>query len=230
MAVSCRQDDYLLYDDVSAIHFGADTIQSKTFFYDEAEKASDTLYFTVQTIGNLSGSDRSLELEQVQVEGVENAVPGKHFVAFNGHSGDQAAVVKAGTVENKIPVVLLRDPSLKESTVVLRFRLKENREFRTGEPARLHAQVTFTETLSRPAAWNTTAESAYYGIYSFEKHKFMIEATGQKWDQSFMNGLPSRYSELQFWTNKIKMALLAYNQAHPGFPLVDEHKQLIVFP
>ncbi|MCY1560359.1 hypothetical protein D9M68_974870 [compost metagenome] len=58
----------------------------------------------------------------------------------------------------------------------------------------------------------------------------MINSTGQKWDQDFMVGLPSDYAYLQYWTGALKIALVNYNNAHPGNPLRDENGELVLFP
>lgn len=240
---SCKQDQYYLYNDVARIQFGpeinriytasfdfADTLKRSTFYYDNASVREDTVYFDVYAIGGTKNIDRPFTLVQEQLPNLTNAEPGKHYVAFTDQRVAQNYVIKAGTVHTSIPIVLLRDASLKTTTPVLKFVLQADQSFQLGEPSKLWRKLEFTDRLSQPTAWDASMTTYYYGKYSVTKHQFMIETTGQKWDNDFMLAIRSDISLVNYYKATIKIALIDYNKAHPGNPLKDESGELITVP
>jgi hypothetical protein len=238
---SCKKDQYYLYNDIARIQFGpdikliyntnsalADTLKPFTFYYDGPEVTQDTVFFDIYAIGGVSKTDRVFTLEQEQLPNANNAIPGKHYVAFSDPKVSKLYVIKAGTVHTKVPVIVLRDPSLKTTTPVLKLNVVADATFQLGERKTLWRKIEMTDRLSRPSAWTDSYSTYYYGAYSTVKHAFMINATGQKWDQVFMSELAI---DLQgYYLSVIKTALIDYNNAHPGDPLKDEKEQLVIFP
>lgn len=240
---SCKKDQYYLYNDTARIQFGpdpsriyqatynlADTLKPYTFFYEDQSVKEDTVFFDIYAIGGVSKKDRTFSLEQVTVPKATNAIAGTHYVAFNNPKVAKFYVIKAGTVHTKVPIILLRDVSLKTTTPMLKFNVVADENFQKGEINNLWRKVEFTDRLSQPAAWDASAARFYYGDYSVVKHQFMIESTGQKWDQDFMAPLPGDYALLQYWIGALKINLINYNNAHPGNPLRDEFGALVLFP
>ena len=232
-------DDYSVYEGGNYIQFGpelsriysttynyADTTKLYSFYYFPATKVQDTVYFDIYSIGSVATADRSFKLEQEQVPGIENAVSGTHFKAFNDAAISGKYVMKSGTSNTRVPIVMLRNSSLKQKEVVLKFKVVANENFKPGETALTWRKVIFSDKLSQPAAWN----ASYWGKYSTVKHAFMIEKTGQKWDQDFMAGIPSDYGLLTYWRSKLKSLLAEYNAANPANPLRDESGELVTFP
>lgn len=239
VVVSCKQDNYLLYKDVARLQFGpeltwinipdrrlTDTLKQQTFFYYEDQVKTDTVYFDLYTVGNLSNQDRSLKLEQETVPGAYNAIPDQHYRAFSDPQLATRYMIKAGQRHLRLPIVLLRDPSLKTNTATLKFRLTANDNFQLGEPELTWRKLVFTDRLSRPDAWF----DGIYGKYSVVKHAFMIEVTGKKWDKDFFKLLDSNVPERYYLVGEIKTALIKYNDAHPGEPMRDEFKELVIIP
>jgi len=239
---SCKKDQYYLYNDVARIQFGpptnqiydpaynlADTLKPITFFYDEPSVTEDTVFFDIYAIGRVANTDRSFTLEQVQLNNTLNAVPGTHYVAFNDPKASKYYVIKAGSSHTKVPIIVLRDPSLKNSTPVLKFNVVADGNFQNGEIKNLWRKVVMTDRLSQPAAWNATVTS-FFGKYSVEKHKFMIETTGAKWDQVFFIYVLTDFSLVQYYQAIFQTAIVDYNKAHPGAPKRDENQELITFP
>lgn len=243
LTVSCQKDKYYLFNDVGRIQFGPnpnllyrsgaqlmDTVKNYTFYYDGDNVKEDTVYFDVYTVGGITSHDRKFKLEQVQVDGVMNATADKHYVGFSNQNAMKNFVIKADSVHCAVPIVLLRDPSLKDTNVVLKFQVVENEDFKLGEVANLWREVGITDRLSQPNTWDANFSRYYFGEYSVVKHRFMIDSTGQKWDDSFIVEIRSDYSLLQYWIGVCKTALIKYNNQHPGQPLRDEYRQLIIFP
>ncbi|HBZ26067.1 MAG TPA: hypothetical protein DEO54_07490 [Rikenellaceae bacterium] len=239
---SCKEE-YYLYNDIKRIQFGpditriytpsynlADTLKSYIFFYESAAKQQDTLFFDIYAIGGVSNTDRSFKLEQVAVPGAENAVAGKHYKAFNDASLTSKYVIKSGAVHAKVPVVMLRDATLKTTTVTLKFQIAQNENFSTGEPANVWRKAIFTDRLSQPPAWDNSATLYYFGKYSVVKHNFFIEKTGQKWDNDFILAIRPDYALLTYWRGMVKVALVNYNLQNPGNPLTDEFGEIVVIP
>ncbi|SMO38752.1 DUF4843 domain-containing protein [Solitalea koreensis] len=233
---SCKEDEYLTYNEVARIQFGSiksprtslsDTLKPYTFYYESPDLKQDTVFFDIFAMGGSTPKDRSFKLEQVQVDGANNAVPGKHFIRFDDPAVSKNYVIKAGTASSLVPVVLLRDASLKTSNVILKFNVVENEDFKLGEKAAVWRKIDFTDRLSEPAAW-ASLKGSYLGDYSVEKQKFMIQVTGIKWDQSYISQATTDISLLQYYLGTIKAALATYNAHNPR--LKDEMDNYVVFP
>ncbi len=240
----CKKDKIQLYTDIARIQFGpepsvyysssrvyADTVKSQTFAYLGTNVVVDTVYFDIYTMGLPADTDRNFVIRQEQVPGAINAVPGVHYKAFDNAEVIRYYVIKAGTTHSKVPVILFRDTSLKTNSVALKFSLVENAFFALGQQGLLWRKVVFTDKLIKPTAWSGSRESQFYGAYSEAKHRFMISATGQKWDQDFMAEINKYTERVQYWMGVVKSALAAYNTANATSPIIDEiTKQPIVFP
>ncbi len=239
---SCKEE-YYLYNDIKRIQFGpdisriytpshnlSDTLKRHTFYYDNASKQVDTMYFDIYAIGGTSTVDRAFKLEQVPVPGDENAVAGKHYRAFSDASLASKYMIKAGTVHTKVPIVMLRDASLKTTTVTLKFQIAENENFSIGEPSNVWRKAIFTDRLSQPTSWDAWLSQYYLGNYSVVKHKFFIDNSGQKWDNDFILLIRANFAELGYWKGLVKSALVAYNAQNPGNPLRDENGEIVVIP
>jgi hypothetical protein len=240
---ACKQDQYYLYNDQARIQFGpevsriyqtnynlADTLKPYTFFYEDASLMQDTVFFDIYAIGGTTNEDRSFTLEQTQVPNQVNAEAGKHYLAFNDPKATKNFIIKANTVHTRVPIIMLRDPSLKTSTVTLKFIIIPNKNFKSGEMNNLWRKIVFTDRLSQPAAWNATFTQYYFGKYSIAKHQFMIQSTGEKWDQDFINLISPDYALFQYWLGVLKINLIDYNSKNPGNPLKDENGELVIFP
>jgi len=241
---SCKQDNYYLFNDTARIQFGpdvtriytssynlVDTTKAFTFYYDAATITQDTIYFDVYAIGGPSSKDRPFTLQQIQVtDGSTNALAGTDYKAFTDATVNSAYVIKAGQVHALVPIVMLRSAAQKTTTLTLKFQVAENANFKVGDKANLWRKVTFTDRLSQPSAWTASYSQYYFGAYSVVKHAFMIQVTGQKWDQAFMSTVTADYAQMMFYISQIKQALAIYNNAHPGNPMKDENGLVIVFP
>lgn len=172
---------------------------SYSFVFKSADRSVDTVWYEVETMGFVSKHDRNLALEQVDTAGVENAVAGVHYVAFNDPSVAGLYVMPAGKSRTKIPVIVKRDATLKSKTVVLKFRIKPNAEFENGY-ARLQTRaLEITDRLARPSNWYSPifysgAYSLYnlIGEYGTVKHQILIDATGFSWDDDFIDEMSAK--------------------------------------
>jgi len=236
---SCKKDQYYIFDDIPRLQFGppistlklneyTDSLKSETFFYEAQDIHQDTVYFDIYTVGETSKKDRKYQLQQIQLNGLENAIPGKHFVAFDDPAVANLYVIKSDSVHARVPIVILRDGELKNKTVNLGISIVENENFAIGEPTKSWRKLQFTDRLSQPNAWTTSYSTYYFGAYSVRKHEFMIEVTGKKWDQEFIANLAS--DQTSYYKSVLGMAVIDYNKRHPSAPLRAENGDLITFP
>ncbi len=197
-----------------------------SFIYGDADRQRDTLWFDVQTMGFTSTSERPVTLQQLPSEGVQ-AVPGKHYVAFDDPAVSHLYVIPAGKATTKLPVIILRDPSLKNESVTLKFGFKENDFFKLGFEEFSTRLIEMTDMLSEPSKWNEAYPipgleryfpryanhlSDFFGAYGVVKHQFLIEQTGKKWDDEYIESLilgDSNY--LKYLVRKMSQRLAEVN-------------------
>jgi hypothetical protein len=245
--LSCKKSDDFLYNDtIARIQFGpalqvfyrpantfSDSLKLVSLTSLSTDILVDTVYFDIYTMGKVSDMDRRFALKQEQVVGGYNAVPGVHYKAFTDSDLAKNYVIKAGQSHSLVPIILLRDASLKTNSAVLKFSIVANDNFQPGQEQLIWRKVIFTDRISKPAAWTASAATTYYGKYSEVKHRFMISHTGQLWDDAFLNMIIADTQLQAYWIGIVKSALAAYNKAHPGpppAPLIDEVGELVVLP
>ncbi len=244
MLASCTNDDYMLYDGEARLQFGpprnalystssqlTDTLKSYTFVYEPASKTQDTVFFDLYTMGKVADKDRAFKLRQVTIPGAENAVAGVHFKSFDDASLQKDYVVKAGTSYTRVPVVILRDVTLKSKIYYLKLEIVENEFFKLGEKTKIWRKVSIADRLIRPNRWTAYVENYYLGKYSYVKHDWMVKQTGEKWDDIFLAPVLADYAEIDYWNAKLTKMLSDYNKVptNPGVPLTDEFGELVKF-
>jgi len=190
---TCRLNFYYNLDNTSEFKPEM-ALSSYSFVYGDPNIKSDTLWFDIQSMGFVSDQDRPIEFAQVDTT-ANMAISGKHYVAFNDPSIASYYKMPAGKAITKIPVVLLRDESLKDTSVVLKFCIKDNGYFTKGYDSYQTRIITFTDRMAEPSKWtyNYSGEDDYtfslvdyFGTYGVVKHKFLIEHTGKKWDNDYI--------------------------------------------
>ena len=73
-------------------------------------------------------------------------------------------------------------------------------------PAHLFKEITFTDMLTKPDAWGA-AMNWYFGEYGKVKHQFMIDVTGEKWDDDYINSFINDYGYVTYLKSKLRTAL-----------------------
>lgn len=217
-----------------------DSIQNYSFVYEPEEMMEDTIWFEVTTMGFPQSRDRYYEVEQI-LTGENDAIPGKHYVDFNDAQYKSLLCVPANAIKARMPVVVLRDASLKSGSVTLKVAIKPGEDFKTGYIGRHFKRITITDQLTRPNLWTNSGICAhYFGEWSLERHRFMIDVTGYRWDDDFLGNTlyvddyalcDQQY--LTYLANILQKAVDAENarREEEGLaPLADENGQLINFP
>lgn len=123
-------------------------------------------------------------------------------------------VIKANAVTAMIPVVLLRDVSLKTNSYRLKLQLVANDQFGLGETKSQSRAIRFSDRLERFYSWRFDTYVApafsYFGKYSTRKHQFMIDVLHQVIDEAWYQAA-SNIGALTNYKNLVKDALATYN-------------------
>lgn len=155
----------------------ADTVIPRTFVYDAATRVFDTVWLDIETMGFIEEHDRPFVLEQVEKGDGEQAVAGKHYIAFDDPLVAVHYKIPAGKNGARVPVVLKRDPSLKQQAVTLCIKIGHNEDFISGYDIYQKKVIVFSDMLEKPMHWNSLAVYYFAGKYGKVKHQFMIDAT-----------------------------------------------------
>lgn len=201
---SCEKELQVFNDQTSCLNFfyGDDvetselkeeeTKTSYSFVYAGSTVTIDTIWFNLRTQGFVYDYARPYEVEQVMVEGANNAVAGKHYVAFTESSNASLYQIPANTSRGKMPIIVLRDASLADGDVVLQVRIKPNDYFQSGYKAFQTRTLTISASLSQPDNWtyDYPLNVAYsLGDWGPVKHQWLIDHTGEKWDADYIEEL-----------------------------------------
>ena len=169
---------------------------SYSFVYAGDEVEIDTVWFEISTMGFVSDEDRPLELEQIQT-GKNDAKADVHYVAFtNEELKAKYYMIPARKTGTKIPIVVKKDPSLNSGDVILQFTFKDNGYFKPGYDGLTTRTLSISSKLTKPSVWEESYCDYTFGLYGPEKHRLMIEWTGEKWDDEYIAslGLTKGYS------------------------------------
>lgn len=228
-AASCEQDLPVFNDQTARLNFvrdytimNEDMEESYSFVY-HGDIKQDTVWVRLSTMGLIRNYDRHFELEQVESADTVNAVAGKHYVPFDQMK--EFYVIPAGANEVKVPVILLRDASLKTDRYLLKFRLKETDIFKRGYASVGYRKIIITDKLEKPISWTTNELDYYIAPYSTSLHKFIIDITGETWDNDYITKVcedPGFLNYIGGWL-KNKLAEVNAERASQGLePLKNE--------
>lgn len=192
---ACEEDLKPYNEETCWVYFdligSADTLQSRTFVYAGENAETDTVWIPVKTIGKVMDYDRPITLLQVLAND-SNAVAGTHFVKFDDPSLSAQHVIPAGKTTVNLPIVLKRDASLKTDKVSVQFSLQANDYFMPGFVGPQSVQIWVTDQLDRPSFWPTASDATLnkkIAPYDPVLHQFLIDATGNKWDDEYIASL-----------------------------------------
>lgn len=208
VTVSGCREDFMLYDDhqprlnfdISALNAQNRTVEHFTFVFTNSDVRQDTMWVGVESMGYTSTEDRYFTLEQLDANEVDadlytdalNAVPGVHYLAFNHPDLREYYRMPAGKAYVRIPVVFLRDASLETEERMLFFHVREDGTWQHGIPGFRIRRICVTDKLAEPVRWQNIA--FYFGEYGPVKHRFLIDITGQKWDDEFIESFYSFFT------------------------------------
>lgn len=215
---TCRLNFYYREAEIMS-NFQPNMAQGSFSFIYSGNIQQDTVWVEVECMGLLADYDRPITIEQVDTTAVM-AVAGKHYVAFDDPSLVKYYVMPAGKARTKLPIVVLRDASLKHESVVLKYHIKPNDFFTKGYDVFQTRSLSITDRLAQPAYWTKgyPMYGGYYSLYNFigyygvVKHQFMIDITGKPWDDAFIEEfITGDTNYLNYILNKLVSELDKYN-------------------
>lgn len=180
-----------------------------TFVY-AGSVTEDTVWLTVTTLGFVKDYDRAIAIEQEMTD-EDDAVAGTHYLAFDDESLKKYYVMPAGAVSTNIPIVVLRDASLKTKAVNLKISIKENDNFKVGYERDRCRTVTISDRLSKPSNWDYAGFPYYVSTYTTGVHQFMIDLTGEKWNDEYIDSLGGDYGYIEYLGTYFKRELKRVN-------------------
>jgi hypothetical protein len=190
---------------------------SYSFIY-AGDAVTDTAWFTVTTMGILSDRDRPIALAQL-VPGpgdttTRAAVAGEHYVPFDSPDMAPHYKIPAGAARARIPVVMKRAPSLAGGDVTLRFTFKENAHFKPGYDHLVERSLRVSNRLAKLDNWEDTYADYYFGDYGPVKHKFLIDTSGNPWDEEYLEELMGGDAQyIDYLVNLYRLKLAELNEA-----------------
>lgn len=168
----------------------ADTLQTYTFVFEDEQTQRHTIWLDIQTQGYLSDQPRPILLKQIPAIAIdgEDAVAGVDYVAFDDPEVRDLYVIAAGANTAKIPIILLRNESLKTTKKHLRITFGKNEYFDAGfDGYWTHRTITVSDFFSEPGNWKDI--SYMFGKYGTVKHQFMSDVTGKAIDDKYIKEL-----------------------------------------
>lgn len=218
----CQENNLKMYTGVNAIQLAddADTLKRYSFYFQDADVMQDTVRFRLRTTGYTADRAREITVRQFTLEGEENAVEGEHYDWVK-----DSLNVPANAVYVDIPIVLYRNNLEERTSYFAAFELLSNENFEQGDPNRLKFYVEFSSNLLRPALWDDYYVRFYLGEWGFNKHLWLIEQTGHKWDDEFLSAWDTEPGLSKFWVSKLNELLARYNQE--GHVLKDDNGNVI---
>ncbi|MBD0835436.1 DUF4843 domain-containing protein [Aestuariibaculum suncheonense] len=228
---SCSEDAVESWNAQDYIHFDSNYENFFSFVYAGSEVEKDTVKFRLNIAGNLSSRDRVYKVNQAKsygfiyeqdefgnvvdsafIELPNQAKAGVHFEDFS----NKTFVVPADSLGADFEVVLLRDASLKENDYSLSLEVAETEDFKPGNAPTQKVNLAISDKIIEPELWtnfavgNTTVFTVM-GYYGKVKHQLLIDATGQRWDDSFIE-LELTEEYLGFYKNLAVLELNRINE------------------
>lgn len=184
LAAGCEQHDAQVFEEEARVCFlrgddgkGQQDSILQSFFVVPETQERDTVWVEVALIGFPVGEARPVKVVQTNADAADAAVAGTHYVAFDAAEVKELMVMGANRVTARIPVILLRDRSLKTEKKRLEMTIAENDYFKRGINADCDFMVQTTELAEKPTNWDS-AWKTYFGEWSSQKMWFVVNYLG----------------------------------------------------
>lgn len=238
LLVACEKDLPIYDNPVCGLQFiyenEKDSVVNYSFAYGPKETTQDTVKVEIQLMGVLMDQDRTISLKQITT-GDHDAVAGVHYVPFNDPELSKKYVLPKNAVSVELPIVLKRDESLKEANYNLKIAIQANENFTFAAKERNSRGIVIADQLIKPNNWDRYVSNQFGPYTGPVKHQFMIDVTGLKWDDDFVdndlvNILESDQNYVHYLKDLLKNALDEYNSTHDE-PLREENNgEFVTFP
>ena len=185
----------------------------------------DTVWLTVRPQGVLPEKSSRIKVIPRQAEA------GVHYVPFDDERLAGLLTLDAGELEARIPVIVLRDQSLRDTTYTLFFRIVDSEDLKAGDEKRCNIELRIADCLSRPSAWD---DWFFAGIWSRVRHEFMIKVTGVDWDNEFIGSLDQNTRNYYLYVFNRELRKENAERAEQGLPPLrvdpDDPNSELTFP
>ncbi len=196
-------------------------------FFLAGSKTVDTVWLDVRLTGPLADYDRPLAIEQTNQDGVNAAVAGRDYEAFDSPDLAAKMVMPANSVSVAIPIVVKRTAQMNDTEYRLDLALGTNDYFVTGLVDMQTYTIKLTAMASQPANWNTTLNNGYtraFGPWGQEKMRFLIDHIGYTDFDDTLSDIDLQY----FYNLKARNAMTEYLLTHS--PLKEADGTEVTFP
>lgn len=182
------------------------------FFYYPSSKNVDTVFIRLMVRGDAPTEKAYIKLVQdsSSASDVAVAVAGKHYVSFDDPKlKEDYYFIEAGQLEKTIPIIILRDISLQMKTCQLDFHIEDSELLKAGSTTNNKARITISDQLTRPTEWSLWG--FFLGNYGRVKHQFVIDQSGEPWDNAFIVPVVRDEGRKLYYKNKFKDDLTRVN-------------------
>lgn len=185
LAIGCERNDARVFEGEARVCFlrgedgkeQQDSILQSFFFVPETQDR-DTVWVEIALMGFPVNEARPLKIVQTNQNAADAAIAGTHYIAFDDVEVKDLMVMGANQVTAKIPVILLRDISLKTGKKRLEITIEENAYFKRGIDANCDFMVQTTELAEKPTSWDSAWKTHYFGEWSSQKMWFIVNYLG----------------------------------------------------
>lgn len=226
------------YDPTKQYRLCVQTFETN-FFYEDENKDRDTVWVKLVSKGAIPPLDGHVKLRAYTnttsstLSQMPDAEAGKHYVPFDSKEMQELLIFHKGSMYDSIPVILLRDPSLKKEGRRLTLRIEDSEDLRAADKrpddSQEHAFIVIytADCLAQPTTWDY---NFFLGEYGPVKHEFIIRHSGERWDTNFIAGIRNNTNMQIFYKYKFRNALVLENaeRAKQGLPILQEADGTIV--
>lgn len=184
LAEGCERHDAQLFEGEPRLCFfrgedgtGQQDSILQSFFVVPEERERDTVWVEIALMGFPVDAARPVSIAQTNAGEADAAVAGTHYVAFDDAEIKDLMMMGANQVKARIPVIFLRDISLKTGKKRLEMTIVENDYFKRGIDADCNFMVQTTELAEIPTNWDDSWKS-YFGDWSSQKMWFIVNYLG----------------------------------------------------
>lgn len=227
MVMSCNEDYPATFEGDAYLVFPMDDLGysvyvqqhfNNFYYYGQDGVDRDTIYVPLNAFGSIPKEEIAVRLETFNSDtlsfperidsATENAISGVHYVPFESEEMINLLKYKANVMEDSIPIILLRDESLKETTFRLTFRLAEMENAKAADKDENRVVIYIADKISRPSNWDFW----YFGTYGDVKLDFMINHSDLRWTEDDMEMVLNDSFLLAYYVYKFKEDLKKYNE------------------
>lgn len=170
-AFGCEKEELTTYDGDNFVQFEKATVDSTilSFMFFPGQTSID--YPIVLDMIGLAG-EHDLQYKVFADTEYTTAVEGEHY------SLPENMVIRAGHYQDTLYIHLNKTADLDNKKVRIILRFEDTPDLRGGKIENSVAIIQFSNTVDRPAWWNSEIETYTLGTYSDTKYRLFIEVTG----------------------------------------------------